>query len=112
MASLPMIRAQFPEANGVPDVLVASMLAAAALEIDQNVWGPLGQPGGNMTPADQGQMYLAMHKLAISPFGQNAKMIVNGKKVGYARTSYGEEFKLLMRGRTSGFRVAWWAASR
>lgn len=106
MASLAMVRAQFPEANGVSDVLVASMLAAAALEIDQSVWGELGQPGGYMTKADQGQMYLAMHKLAVSPFGANAKMAVDGKKRGYARTTYGEEFLLLQRGVTSGFRVA------
>jgi hypothetical protein len=82
------------------------MLAAAALEIDTTVWGQLGQPGGFMTKADQGQMYLAMHKLAVSPFGQNAKMVVNGRKVGYARTTYGEEFLLLQRGTTGGFRVA------
>lgn len=101
-----MVRAQFPEANGVSDVLVASMLAAASLELDPTVWGALGQAGGLMTKADQGQMYLAMHKLAISPFGQNAKMVVNGKKSGYDRTTYGAEFLLLQRGVTSGYRVA------
>jgi hypothetical protein len=82
------------------------MLAAAALEIDQSVWGKLGVLGGLMTKADQGQMYLAMHKLAVSPFGQNAKMMVDGKKVGYRRTTYGCEFLLLMTSVTSGFRVA------
>ncbi len=101
-----MIRVQFPEANGVSDVLVAAMLAAAYLELDVNVWGQYGSPGGVMTKTDQGQMYLAMHKLAISPFGQNAKLRVDGKKVGYARTTYGEEFKLMMTARTGGFRVA------
>jgi hypothetical protein len=101
-----MMRAQFPEANGVPDVMVATMLAAAALEIDQSVWGQLGVAGGLMTKADQGQLYLAMHKLAISPYGQNAKVMVDGKKRGYERTSYGGEFLLLQRGVTSGFRVA------
>jgi hypothetical protein len=101
-----MVRAQFPEANGVSDVLVASMLAAAALEIDQSVWGALGVAGGLMTKADQGQMYLAMHKLAISPFGKNAKMEINPKKNGYERTTYGGEFLLLQRSVTSGFRVA------
>lgn len=101
-----MLRAQFPEANGVSDVLVTSMLAAAFLELDTSVWGPFGISGGLMTAADQGQLYLAMHKLAVSPFGQNAKMMVNGKKVGYARTTYGEEFKLLQYQVTSGYRVA------
>ena len=101
-----MVRAQFPEANGVSDVLVATMLGAASLELDPCVWGPLGQPGGLMTKADQGQLYLAMHKLAVSPFGQNAKVKIDGKKVGYARTTYGEEFLLLQRAVTGGFRVA------
>lgn len=101
-----MMRAQFPEANGVSDVLVATMLAAASLELDPRVWGQLGQAGGLMTKADQGQMYLAMHKLAVSPFGQNAKMQVDGKKVGYRRTTYGCEFLLLQTSVCSGFRVA------
>jgi hypothetical protein len=101
-----MVRAQFPEANGVSDVLVTAMLGAASLELDTSVWGPLGVVGGLMTKCDQAQMYLAMHKLAVSPFGQNAKTVINGRKVGYARTSYGEEFMLLMRGVTSGYRVA------
>src|ERR1017187_1146397 len=106
MATLAMVRAQFPEANGVSDVLVASMLAAASLELDTSVWGLLGQVGGLMTRADQAQMYLALHKLAVSPFGQNAKMQVDGKKVGYRRTTYGCEFLLLMTQVTSGHRVA------
>ncbi len=106
MATLAMFRAQFPEANNVSDVLVTTMLAAAALEIDVSVWGPFSVAGGLMTKADQGQLYLGAHKLAVSPFGQNAKTVINSRKVGYARTSYGEEFMLLMRGVTSGFRVS------
>lgn len=101
-----MMRAQFPEMNGVSDVLVTAMLAAAALELDPSVWGPLGVSGGPMVKADQGQMYLAAHKLAVSPFGQNAKTVLNGRKVGYGRTSYGEEFLLLMKSVTSGYRVS------
>jgi hypothetical protein len=106
MATLTMFRAQFPEANGVSDVLVSTMLAAAFLEIDQSVWGAMGTLGGTMTKADQGQMYLAAHKLACSPFGQNAKMTTDPKRNGYQRTTYGAEFFLLMRSVTSGFRVA------
>lgn len=101
-----MLRAQFPEANGVSDVLCTSMLAAAYLELDTSVWGQFGVPSGLMTKADQAQLYLAMHKLAISPFGANAKMVINSKKVGYSRTTYGEEFKLMMYANTGGFRVA------
>lgn len=105
-----MFRAQFPEFNGVSDILVNTMLNAAFLELDTSVWGaygtsPSATPGGQMSKVDQGQMYLAAHKLAVSPWGQNAKMVV-GRKSGYFRTTYGEEFALLQRGVTGGFRVA------
>lgn len=106
MATLAMVRAQFPEANGVSDVLVTAMLQAASVQMDTSVWGAFGVAGGAMTIADQGQMYLAMHKLAMSPFGQNAKMRVDPKKTGFARTTYGEEFRLLQMSVTGGFRVA------
>jgi hypothetical protein len=106
MATLAMLRAQFPEVAGVPDVLVAMYLGAAALEIDTSVWGEFGQVDGPQTKADQGQMYLAMHKLACSPSGQNAKMALNPRGSGYKRSTYGQEFLLLQRGTTSGFRVA------
>lgn len=102
-----MFRAQFPEFGGnVPDALITVMLGAAALELDTSVWGAFGVVGGNMTKSDQGQMYLAAHKLAVSPFGQNAKMASDPRRNGYDRTTYGAEFKLLMGGVTSGNRVA------
>ncbi len=101
-----MLRAQFPEANGVSDALCTAMLGAAALELDTSVWGPMGTPGGFMTKTDQGHLYLAMHKLACSPFGANAKIQFNAKAIGYKRTTYGAEFLLLMQSVTSGFRVA------
>lgn len=101
-----MVRAQFPEANGVTDILVTAMLQAAAVQMDTSVWGSFGTAGGNMTIADQGQMYLAMHKLALSPFGQNAKLRVDPKKAGFDRTTYGTEFKTLQLSVTGGFRVA------
>ncbi len=101
-----MFRAQVPEMNSVSDGLVGMMLGAAALEIDNSVWGAYGVAGGQMTKADQGQLYLAAHKLACSPWGQNAKMVSDkGGRNGYQRTQYGQEFALLMRGVTSGFRV-------
>jgi len=106
MATLANLRAQFPEAKGVSDVVCVTMLGAASLEIDTSVWGPYGIVGGSQTKADQGQLYLAMHKLAMSPFGQNARMVPHARARGYDKTTYGSEFLLLMRGVTSGFRVA------
>lgn len=110
MATLSQFRAEFPEFNTVSDVLVTAKLAAAALEMDNCVWGAFGQPGGPNTKADQGQMYLAAHKMAVSPFGQNSKTVATpasfGNRTGYQRSTYGAEFWLLMRSVTSGFRVA------
>ena len=105
MATLAMMRAQFPEFNNVSDVLCTTMLGAAALELSPLVWGQFGVLGGPITKADQGQMYLAAHKLAVSPFGQNARTVFD-KRVGYSRSTYGQEFLMLQRGVTSGFRVA------
>lgn len=101
-----MFRAQFPEFGNVSDTLVTAMLGAAFLDLSPCVWGQYGVVGGNMTKADQGQMYLTAHKLCMSPFGQNARMMVNNKSQGYEKTTYGSEFLLLLRSVTSGFRVA------
>jgi hypothetical protein len=97
MATLAQFRSQFPEMRTVSDPLAAAMLGAAALELDLSVWGPYGVDGVSQTKADQAQMYLAAHKLAISPYGQAAKMVMD-KRSGYDRTTYGAEFKSLMRG--------------
>ncbi len=102
MALLADFRVQFPEFEGVSDSLVSSLLGAALLEIDPRVWGPYGV--GSLTKADQGQMYLAAHKLAISPWGQNARTFYV-KEQGYSRSTYGQEYFLLMRGVSFGFRV-------
>ncbi len=85
-------RVQFPEMNGVSDGLVQAMLDAALLEIDVDLWG---------AKADQGQAYLASHKLATSPFGQNARMVAKD-----GTTTYERNYMKLVRQVSSGFRVA------
>ena len=106
MASLADVRAQFPEFNGVTDALILRMLAASLLELSTVIWGAFGPDANGLgTKADQGQLYLTAHKLARSPFGQNAKMVM-ARGEGYQQTTYGREFELLMRGVTSGYRVA------
>jgi len=90
---------QFPEFTNTNVPLVEAMLAAALLEIDTDVWG---------LKATQGQWYLAAHKLALSPFGNNAKMIPT-RKVGdgpHGETTYGTHYDTLARQVASGFRVA------
>lgn len=88
---------QFPEFADTNTAQVEAILAAAALEIDADVWGD---------KADQGQAYLAAHKLALSPFGNNGQLVATGSGAGYEATVYGAHYLTLMRQVTSGFRVA------
>lgn len=88
---------QFPEFADTKATQVTAILAAALLEIDATVWGD---------KADQGQAYLAAHKLALSPFGNNAQLVATGNGAGYEATVYGAHYLTLMRQVTSGFRVA------
>ncbi len=88
---LATFRVQFPEFKGVTDALVQAMLDASLLEIDAFIWG---------AKADQGQAYLTAHKLATSPFGQNARMVSkNGE------TTYEKNYRTLIRQVSSGYRV-------
>jgi hypothetical protein len=106
VASIVNFRAQFPEFRTVGDSQVGAMLGAAALELDLTIWGAFGpDPLGNQTKSDQAQMYLAAHKLAVSPFGQAAKMVMD-RRSGYARTTYGAEFLLIQLGKVVSAGVA------
>ena|ERR1700687_2302974 len=93
---LGIFRNQFPEFSGVADQQVNAFLAAAFLEIDPTVWGQTSQ---------QGQFYLTAHRLAASPFGQNAKMITSPLARRYDRTTYGQTYRELAIQASSGFRV-------
>lgn len=84
-------RIQFPEFNNVDAALLTAHLNAALLEIDPVIWG---------AKADQGQMYLAAHKLALSPMGQSARLV---SKDGV--TTYLTHYKKLQLSVSSGFRV-------
>lgn len=66
MTVLSDFRTQFPEFRNALDSLVQANLDAASLEIDPLVW---------KLKAQQGQMLLAAHKLALSPFGQAARAV-------------------------------------
>lgn len=83
---------QWPEFSGTDAALVQAHLDAAALEIDPAIWGP---------KADQGQGYLAAHKLALSPFGQNARLVAKD-----GSTTYFKHFSRLQGMVASGYRVA------
>jgi len=88
----------------VPDAIVQGELDAAFLEIDQGVWGDMAaQPVSSTaayTKADQGHRYLAAHKLASSPFGQQARLVAKD-----GTTTYLKNYQRLQLQVSSGFRV-------
>lgn len=85
---------QFPEFAGPDATYVQAALDAAALEVPSAIWG---------AKADQGIYYLAAHKLASAPFGNNAKTTVPASP-GVV-TTYMLEFRRLQRQVSSGYRV-------
>lgn len=87
-----MFVVQFPEFEGVDTDLLQVHLDAAELEIDRSVW---------LLKGDQGQGYLAAHKLALSPFGNNAKLVAKD-----GSTTYQVHYDRLVRQVSSGFRIA------
>ncbi len=89
---------QFPEFRDTAEAQVNAVLAAAELEIDREVWDAKG---------DQGQMYLAAHKLALSPYGNAAQMVLKKPGEGaHGETVYGSHYDSLVKQVGSGFRVA------
>lgn len=73
--TLAQFRIQFPEFQNAPAEWVQAYLDAAALEIDPDIWGP---------KADQGQGYLAAHKMALSgPKMMNSKDAVTSYEIHY-----------------------------
>ena len=84
-------RARFPEFKNATDALIDATLAEAALEIDVEVWADR---------YDAGHGFLTAHKLALSPFGQTARMVS-----AQGNTTYQKHFEDGVRQVTNGFRV-------
>jgi hypothetical protein len=97
----PLTREQFinsfPEFRNAEMGLVIAKLAEAYQQIDLSVW----DTGSNGPKSGIGQGYLAAHLLALSPFGQGARMIA--KK---GTTTYWVHYRNLQRQVCQGFRVA------
>lgn len=90
--------ARFPEFKRAPLDLIESKITEAELQIDSAVWN---------TKTDLGAGYLAAHLLALSPFGQHARLVPANMKPtrGEALTTYEREYKRLVKIVASGFRV-------
>lgn len=84
--------ARFPEFEPAPVSMIDSAIGEATRNVDSEVWGD---------KTDDGVRWKAAHLLAISPFGQQARLM---SKDG--STTYGKHFAKLARSVTPGFRVA------
>jgi hypothetical protein len=74
---------RFPEFNRASEPLIDAYIEAASLQVDDSVWGD---------KADLGVELTAAHLLALSPFGQQARMV---NKDG--STTYGERLSSMQR---------------
>ena len=88
-------KARFPEFNRLPDVTIQDALDRGVAQTNANVFGPL---------QDEASSYLAAHFLALSPYGQQARLVAKDgtttyfthwiriaqlKSAGYARVTAG-----------------------
>ena len=92
--SLANFLTRFPEFKQASTELVAATLQDAALMIDCGVWGP---------KAGQGHGYLTAHRLALSPFGQQARLVVTARGLP-ATSTYEVAYKQMVAIVGSGFR--------
>lgn len=81
MASISAFITKFPEFARAGTALVQAHLDAAALEIDTEIFATL---------ADEAIYYLAAHRLALSPYGQTAKLVAEGKRTTTYQTHFRE----------------------
>lgn len=87
---LATFRAGYPEFNGASDIFVQEYLDRAAKHLSSQVCGNL---------YDEAHGALAAHKMALSPFGQNAKLSGEGVSTYYIH------YLQVIRTVTSGYRV-------
>jgi hypothetical protein len=78
--TLASFRVHFPEFEGASDSLVQAKLDEAALALDERVFG---------ARFDEAVRYLAAHRLALSPFGQTARMVAKDGSTTYGETYAG-----------------------
>lgn len=82
-------KVRWPEFAPQSDALVVAVLAEAAAECDERIFG---------ASYDHAVGLLAAHKLGMGPFGQTARQEGNDK----AKTSYLDEWNRLARARAGG----------
>jgi hypothetical protein len=91
------LRAAREEFTNSPDAAVQAAIDDAVTEVDERVFGE---------KADQAVSLLAAHKLAISPFGTQARLNPKAQGGGpHGATTYGVEYDALVRLCGGGFWV-------
>lgn len=86
--TLASFRVAFPEFEGADDALVQAKLDEATNALDARVFG---------VRFDEAVQYFAAHRLAISPFGQNARLVAKD-----GSTTYGESYSSIQRACAGG----------
>lgn len=86
--------AQFPEFDECPADFIQPFLDDAEECIDRTIWGE--------TKGDIGQKYLAAHMIALSPFGQQARLVTDKNP---KTTTYGQHYNAIKMKVASGCRV-------
>ncbi len=84
--NLTNFRIRFPEFVNASNALIQATLDEAALELDSVVFD---------TKYDAAHGLLAAHKLALSPYGQGARLAAYTKK-GIVTSTYQHHFELLV----------------
>lgn len=87
-----MFRLRFPEFKACNDAFLQGFLDAAEPFVNAAVF---------QTRRAEAIGYLAAHRLALSPYGPNAKLV---SKMG--TTTYGTTYDVILATCTSGYRVA------
>jgi|GEM_PF-903705 len=91
------LRTRRPEFTPTDDAVVQAAIDDAVTEVDERVFGE---------KADQAVSLLAAHKLAVSPFGQQARIDPKAAGPGlHGTTTYGVEYDALVRQCGGGFWV-------
>ena len=81
----------FPEFRPAEATLITPTIAKATLQVDVSVWG---------SKADLGIELLTAHLLALSPFGQNARLVSED-----GSTTYGKQHMEIVKQVTLRLRV-------
>ena len=86
-----IIKAEFPEFDELDDAVILPKIADAVLCVNAETWGDR---------ADLGVKYMTAHLLAISPLGEQAKLVAKTGETTYLMT-----FKKVKATVASGCRV-------